>query len=215
MDLASKIDHTYLKADCTNEIIEHLCAEAIQYQFASVCVPPNFVAFASEKLKQSSVKVCTVIGFPLGYQTTETKVFETENAIKNGATEIDMVIAIGLLKEGRITEVKSDIQQVFIACQSKRALLKVIIETALLTQQEKQAVIECCAEIGVDFVKTSTGFSTAGATKNDVSLMRKLLPETIQIKAAGGIKTKEFALELLNAGANRLGCSSSVSLLKE
>ena len=213
MNIAETIDHTYLKADCNSKIVGELCSEAIKYGFASVCVPPNFVHQAADLLSNESVKVCTVIGFPLGYQTTETKVFETNNAIRNGATEIDMVIPVGQLKEGNFNAVQQDIQSVYDACQSQTVILKVIIETALLSEEDKLKVLEICSSIEVDYVKTSTGFSTAGATKKDVTLMRSKLPSSIKIKAAGGIKTKKSALELLEAGADRLGCSSGIAIV--
>lgn len=215
MKLASIIDHTHLKASCTTQQILQLCEEAKQYGFASVCVPPNFVSDATKALKQSAVKVCTVIGFPNGYQSTKTKLFETKDAIKNGAEEIDMVIAIGKLKEENINYVKTEINQIFEICKQNNRILKVIIETALLNEEEKKQIIKACGEIGVDFVKTSTGFSHKGATKKDVTLMREILPEKVKIKAAGGIKTKQFALELVQAGADRLGCSSGISIVNE
>lgn len=215
MNLAAHIDHTNLRPTCTSNDILQLCEEALQYQFASVCVPPNFVYLASEQLQNAPIAVCTVIGFPNGYATTKVKVAETEDAINNGAREIDMVIPIGLLKESAIEEVKQDIKSVHAVCKANHAILKVIIETALLSEEEKKTILSICATIGVDYVKTSTGFSDTGATIKDVSLFRTELPNHIKIKAAGGIKTIQFAKNLLEAGADRLGCSSSVEIMNQ
>ena len=215
MNLAKVIDHTNLTPDCTKTDIDILCLEAIEHGFASVCVPPNFVSYSAKLVRNTQVAVCTVIGFPNGYATTETKVFETKDAIANGATEIDMVIAIGKLKAKDIAYVKNDIAKVYEICREKDVCLKVIIETALLNEQEKKRVLNLCASIGVDFVKTSTGFSHQGASIKDVSLLRSFLPEQIHIKASGGIKTKEFAEKLLQAGADRLGCSSSIQIVNK
>ena len=215
MSLAKHIDHTYLKQNCTSAIVQQICADAKEYGFASVCIPPSFVSEAKLALDESDVKVCTVIGFPNGYNTTAVKVSETFDAISKGAKEIDMVIAIGRLKEGDFEYVEDEIAAIYDACHTNNAVLKVIIETALLTEEEKIKACEICAKVGVDYVKTSTGFSHSGATIADVALMRKVLPEQIKIKAAGGIKTATFANELIAAGANRLGCSSSIELVNE
>lgn len=211
--LAKYIDHTILKADCHAEQIIKLCREADEYQFASVCIPPNFVGLAAEQLKESTVFVCTVIGFPLGYATTATKVFETEDAIANGADEIDMVIAIDKVKDEQWEYVENDITQVYKTCQQNGKLLKVIVETALLTEAEKRKVYDICSQINVDFVKTSTGFSTAGASVKDVELMKECIKPNMQVKASGGIRNGEFARELIKAGATRLGCSSSIKVI--
>lgn len=210
------IDHTYLKANTTKADIQKLCKEAVMYNFFSVCIPPRFVKLASEYLTGSPVKVCTVIGFPLGYSTSQSKQIETKQAIKNGADEIDMVIAIGALKEKELTYVLQDIQTVLSTCKRKQnVLLKVILETALLTKEEIRVACEICSQLNVDFVKTSTGFSTRGVSIQDIQIMREVLPKTIQIKASGGIKTHNFALELINAGADRLGCSSSIQIINQ
>lgn len=210
------IDHTNLKANTTQADIQKLCEETIEHHFYSACVPPRFVQFASDCLKNHKVKVCTVIGFPLGYSSTATKQYETKEAIEHGATEIDMVIAVGALKEKNIDYVTQDIQAVLSTCkQQKEVLLKVILETALLTNEEIKMACKICSQLNVDFVKTSTGFSTRGVSLEDIQLMRANLPKTIQIKASGGIKTHNFALELINAGADRLGCSSSIQIINQ
>ena len=204
------IDHTLLKPAATKADIETLCNEARAHGFMSVCVNASRVALCSELLKGSDVKVCTVVGFPLGATTTATKVFEAEEAIANGATEIDMVISVGALKSGDLDYVKADIAAVNKAVQGRAALLKVIIETCLLTDEEKVTVCAICKEVGVDFVKTSTGFSTGGATIEDVALMRKTVGTDIGVKASGGVKNADDANKMIAAGANRLGTSSGV-----
>ena len=188
-ELANIIDHTLLKADATNEEIVKLCAEAKEYNFASVCVNPSMVKLASEELKDCDVDVCTVIGFPLGATTSEVKAFETKNTIENGATEVDMVINIGKLKDRDLEYVKNDIQAVVDAAKGK-ALVKVIIETCLLTDEEKEIACRLSKEAGADFVKTSTGFSTGGATAHDIALMRKTVGPEMGVKASGGVRTK-------------------------
>lgn len=213
MNLALYIDHTCLKPDCTETDILKLCAECIEYGFATVCVPLNFVALAHSLLQESKSEVCTVVGFPLGYSTTESKCFETEHAIQLGADEIDMVIAINQVKSKQWDKVKDDIQAVLSVCRNHSKLLKVIIETAVLSNEEKIKICNICADLDVDFVKTSTGFSKAGATIADITLMREHLPSHIRIKASGGIGSYEFATELINAGASRLGCSRSVNVI--
>ena len=204
------IDHTLLKSVATKAEIETLCKEAIAHDFMSVCVNASRVALCREFLEGSGVKICTVVGFPLGATTTATKVFEAEEAIINGATEIDMVISVGALKSGDLDYVKADITAVNKAVQGKGALLKIIIETCLLTDEEKVKVCTICKEIGVDFVKTSTGFSTGGATVEDVTLMRKTVGADIGVKASGGVKNADDAQKMIAAGANRLGTSSGV-----
>ncbi|WP_318614025.1 deoxyribose-phosphate aldolase [Priestia megaterium] len=208
------IDHTLLKADATEEQITVLAQEAKEYSFASVCVNPTWVKKAAELLKGApEVKVCTVIGFPLGATTSAVKVFETTNAIENGADEVDMVINIGALKDKNYDLVQSDIQAVVDAAKGK-ALVKVIIETALLTDEEKAKVSELAVKAGADFVKTSTGFSTGGATVEDVALMRKTVGPDVGVKASGGVRGLEDAKAMIEAGATRIGASSGVSIAK-
>jgi len=206
------VDHTLLKAVATEADIRKLCEEARENQFMSVCVNPSYVPLSRECLKGSDVKVCTVIGFPLGATTTKTKVFEAREAIENGALEVDMVINIGAVKAGDWDYVKNDIESVAIAV-SGRALLKVIIETCLLTEEEKVRVCAICKMIGVDFVKTSTGFSSGGATVEDVALMRKVVGAEIGVKASGGVKDCASAQAMVEAGANRLGTSSGIAIV--
>jgi len=208
MNLSKYIDHTVLKADASKQKIENLCAEAKQYGFASVCVNPFWVKYCSDLLKDSDVKVCTVIGFPLGANESETKAFEAALAIKNGAQEVDMVINIGALKSGLWDIVKSDIQAVRDA--SKGKVLKVIIETSELTDEEKKKVCKISADCGADFVKTSTGFSKEGAKAEDVTLMKEA--SGIAVKASGGIRSKEDALKMIEAGASRLGTSAGIKI---
>lgn len=210
--IASKIDHTILKANATIDQVKKLCEEAKQYMFASVCVNPSYVSLASELLKQSEVAVCTVIGFPLGATTTGIKVAETMEAIENGATEVDMVINIGALKSGKMDIVKEDIESVVAAARGK-ARVKVIIETCLLTDEEKIKACSIAKEAGADFVKTSTGFSTGGATIEDVRLMREVVGKEMGVKASGGIRDYETAIAMINAGADRLGTSSSIAIV--
>lgn len=212
-EIAKMIDHTLLKAEATKDQIEQLCAEAQEYQFASVCVNPTWVAYASELLKGTGVDVCTVIGFPLGANTPETKAFETTNAIENGATEVDMVINIGALKNGDDSLVERDIQAVVNAATGK-ALTKVIIETSLLTEEEKVRACKLAVSAGTDFVKTSTGFSTGGATVDDIALMRKTVGPTIGVKASGGVRSAEDAKNMIDAGATRIGASSGIAIVK-
>lgn len=212
--IAKLIDHTLLKPDATKEQIVRLAEEAKKYHFASVCVNPVWVPQVYEILKETDVKVCTVIGFPLGATTPETKAFETRNAIENGATEVDMVINIGLLKCGRDDEVEEDIRAVTKAAEGK-ALTKVIIETCLLTDEEKVRACEIAARAGADFVKTSTGFSTGGATVEDVALMRKTVGDDLGVKASGGVRSLEDLMKMVDAGANRIGTSSGVKIMEE
>lgn len=212
-EVAKMIDHTLLKAETTKEQIKVLCEEAKEYGFASVCVNPTWVKYAAELLQGSDVKVCTVIGFPLGANTTETKAFETKNAIENGATEVDMVINIGALKDGDDELVERDIKAVVEAAKGK-ALTKVIIETCLLTEEEKVRACELSVKAGADYVKTSTGFSTGGATVEDVALMRKTVGPNIGVKASGGVRNTEDAQKMIEAGATRIGASAGVSIVK-
>ena len=212
--LASMIDHTLLRANATDEQIRKLCQEAREHRFMSVCVNSSYVPLCYEQLKGSGVKVCTVIGFPLGAATTRTKVAETKEAIENGATEVDMVINIGALKSGKLDYVRNDIESVVIAAKG-RALVKVIIETCLLTDEEKVKACVISKMAGADFVKTSTGFSTGGATVEDVRLMRQTVGPAMGVKAAGGVKDYESAMAMINAGANRLGTSSGVAIVNK
>lgn len=212
MNTAKLIDHTLLKADATKEQIVKLCKEAREYGFASVCVNPVWVETAAAELKGSDVKVCTVIGFPLGASTTAVKAAETEDAIQNGAEEVDMVLAIGLLKSGDYEKVESDIRAVT-EMASNKALVKVIIETSLLTEEEKERACELSLAAGADFVKTSTGFSTGGATVQDVALMRKIVGDKAGVKASGGIRGLKDLQDMVEAGANRIGASSGVSIM--
>lgn len=211
-NVAKMIDHTLLKADATKEQIEKICAEAKEYNFASVCVNPTWVKRSAELLNGTDVKVCTVIGFPLGASTPETKAFETKNAIENGATEVDMVINIGALKGGDNELVESDIRAVVNAAKGK-ALTKVIIETCLLTEEEKVRACELSVKAGADFVKTSTGFSTGGATAEDIALMRKTVGPAIGVKASGGVRSAEDADQMIKAGASRIGASSGAAIV--
>lgn len=213
-NIASMIDHTLLKANATRGEIEKLAEEAKQYSFASVCVNPVWVKTAAESLKNTpEVKVCTVIGFPLGAATSATKAFETKNAIDNGATEVDMVINIGALKDHQDELVEQDIHAVVEAAKGK-ALTKVIIETCLLTDEEKERACKLAVKAGADYVKTSTGFSTGGATVEDIRLMRKTVGPEIGVKASGGVRSREDALAMIEAGATRIGASSGIAIVK-
>lgn len=212
MNYAKLIDHTALKPDTKKEAIVTLCEEAKQYDFASVCVNPTWVETAAELLKGTDVKVCTVIGFPLGANTPETKAFETTDAIAKGATEVDMVINIGALKDKNDALVERDVRAVVEAAKGK-ALVKIIIETCLLTEEEKVRACELSVKAGVDFVKTSTGFSTGGATVEDVALMRKTVGPNIGVKASGGVRDEKGMDAMIEAGATRIGTSSGVALV--
>ncbi|WEG11033.1 deoxyribose-phosphate aldolase [Pullulanibacillus sp. KACC 23026] len=212
-NLAGLIDHTLLKADATKADVLKLLEEAQTYKFASVCLNPTWVKTAAEFLKDTpEVKVCTVIGFPLGATTSEVKAFETKNAIENGANEVDMVINIGALKDGQYDLVEEDIRAVVKAAEGK-ALTKVIIETCLLTDEEKVKACQLAVKAGANFVKTSTGFSTGGATVEDVKLMRKTVGPEIGVKASGGVRSLADAEAVVNAGANRIGASSGVKIM--
>ena len=212
MKLNKYIDHTLLKPDASQEQIETLIEEAKKYDFASVCVNPTWVSFAAQALKATDVKVCTVIGFPLGANTPELKAFETSDAIQNGANEIDMVINIGSLKSQNFDLVEKDIRAVVEA--AKGTLVKVIIETCLLTDDEKVKACQIAQKAGADFVKTSTGFSTGGATVADVALMRKTVGPDMGVKASGGARSYEDALAFIKAGATRIGASSGVAIME-
>jgi deoxyribose-phosphate aldolase len=210
-EIASKIEHTNLKPDATVEDIVRLCNEAKQYGFFGVCVNSQYIKLAKEQLQGSQCKIVAVVGFPLGASISEAKAAETKNAIDMGADEIDMVIAIGLLKSKKYEEVKDDIKKVVEAAKDK--LVKVIIEAALLTEDEKKKACELAQEAGVAFVKTSTGFSKGGATVEDVKLMREVVGKSMGIKAAGGIRDYQAVQAMIQAGADRLGCSASVDIV--
>ena len=212
-EIAAMIDHTVLHAYATDEQIEKLCAEAREYHFASVCVNPCHVARAAELLKGTGVKVATVVGFPLGTNTTETKAFETKDAVAKGADEIDMVLDVGAMKSKRYHDVQNQIHAVVQAAGGK--LVKVIIETCYLTDEEKVIACKAAAEAGADYVKTSTGFGTGGATVKDVALMKKSIPAHMKVKASGGIHTYAEALAMVEAGASRLGASAGVAIVAD
>lgn len=203
-------DHTILKADATKAAVTKICEEAREYGFCSVCVNSFYTAFAAGKLQNSGVKVCTVVGFPLGQMSTKAKALEAELALQDGAEEIDMVLNVGALKDKDYDTVLADIQAVKAVCG--QALLKVIIETCLLTDEEKVKACELAKQAGADFVKTSTGFSTGGATPEDVALMRKTVGNAMGVKASGGIRDEETAQKMIEAGASRLGTSATVSI---
>lgn len=205
------IDHTLLKATATEEQITQLCEEALKFRTASVCIPQSYVKFAHERFPE--LNICTVIGFPLGYSTTEVKCFEAQNAIQNGASEIDMVVNLGWVKDGRFDDVRDEIARVKAACGDK--ILKVIIETCYLTEQEKIELCKCVTDGGADFIKTSTGFGTAGADIEDIRLFKRHIGENVKIKAAGGVKNKSDLEMFLNDGCERIGTSSAVKLLTE
>lgn len=210
-EILKRVDHTLLAQQARWSEIDALCKEAVEYHTASVCIPPSFIKQVRENYP--TLNICTVIGFPNGYNTTECKVFETENAIKNGADEVDMVINIGWVKDGLYDLVLDEIRQLKAAAGEK--ILKVIIETCLLTDDEKIKMCEVVAKSGADYIKTSTGFSKGGATPHDVKLMREHCPPEVKVKAAGGISTLADAEEFIALGADRLGSSRVVRLVKE
>lgn len=212
MRLEHMIDHTLLKADARREEIIRYCKEAREHEFASVCVNTGFVPLVAECLKGSSVKTCCVVGFPLGAMITEAKAFEAQKAVEYGAQEVDMVINISALKDGDDALVERDIRGVVEA--SEGAVVKVIIENCLLNEDEKVRACECAVRAGAHFVKTSTGFSTGGATAADVSLMRKTVGEKAMVKASGGIRTAEDAKAMIEAGADRIGVGNGIALLR-
>ena len=204
------VDHTLLKQTSTWSDIKEICEDAIKYEVASVCIPPSFVKQAKEFVGDK-MQVCTVIGFPNGYNSTAVKVFETKDAIENGADEIDMVINLGMVKEGKFDEITNEIRAIKEACNEK--ILKVIIETCLLTEEEKVQMCKCVTDAKADFIKTSTGFSTSGATREDLILFRENIGEDVLIKAAGGIKDLDTAKDFINIGAVRLGTSSIIKII--
>ena len=212
MELNRMIDHTILKPEATEAAVQKIIDEAKEYNFFSVCINPCWVAFASEQLADTDVAVCTVIGFPLGANTPEVKAYEAADAIKNGANEVDMVTNIGALKSQQYDYVRQDIQGVVDASKGK-ALVKVIIETALLTDEEKVKACELAKEAGADFVKTSTGFSTGGAKVADIRLMRETVGPDMGVKASGGVHNAEEALAMIEAGATRIGASTGVAIV--
>ena len=214
MNLAKMIDHTLLKPDATQQEIAQLCFEARKYGFASVCVNPTWVSLCAQLLQGSQVKVCTVIGFPLGATSSETKAFETENAIRQGATEIDMVINVGALKARDLETVARDIRGVVNAAHARNIIVKVIIETVLLTDEEKTIACLIAKEAGADFVKTSTGFAGGGATVHDVELMRRTVGPQMGVKASGSVRTFEDAASMIKAGATRIGASAGVKIIQ-
>ncbi|MEQ2877565.1 deoxyribose-phosphate aldolase [Enterococcus asini] len=212
MELNRMMDHTILKADATEQDVLQVIEEAKEYHFYSVCINPTWVKLAAEKLAGEPVAVCTVIGFPLGANTSEVKAYETTDAINNGADEVDMVINVGALKSAQYKKVQQDIEAV-VAAAKDRALVKVIIETALLTKEEIVKACELAQAAGADFVKTSTGFSTSGAAAADVKLMRETVGPSMGVKASGGIHSAQEAMAMIEAGANRLGTSASVAII--
>jgi len=214
-DIAALIDHTLLKPEASREDIRKLCQEAVRFGFASVCINPWYVALAAELVRDSSVKVCTVVGFPLGATLPRVKIYETEQTLRAGAQEIDMVINIGALKSGQDDVVELDIRGVAEASHRGGAICKVILETALLTIEEKVRASVAAKKAGADFVKTSTGFGPAGATAEDVALMRAVVGSEIGVKAAGGIRTLEDLKKMVSAGATRIGASASVKILEQ
>ena len=212
---ARMIDHTVLKPDATREQVEKLCREAARFEFASVCVNATWVSLAAEILRGTPVKVCTVVGFPLGATLTSVKQYEAEQTMHLGATELDMVMNVGAMKSGDLARVEADIQGVAEVVHRGGAALKVILENVLLTNEEKVAACEICLRAGAEFVKTSTGFASAGATTADVALMRSTVGSKAGVKAAGGIRTAADFRAMVAAGANRVGASASIAILKE
>lgn len=208
--ILSHVDHTLLKPYCTWKDIQKLCDEAVKYGTASVCIPPSFVRHVKEEYADS-LRICTVIGFPLGYNTTESKVYETKQALRDGAQEVDMVVNIGDVKEHNYGKVFEEIRA--ICMEMKESVLKVIVETCYLTEDEKIALCECITKAKADFIKTSTGFGTGGATIEDISLFKKHIGKDVKIKAAGGIRTREEMEAFLNEGCERIGASSAIAAL--
>lgn len=208
-EILSRVDHTLLKATSTIEQIDKLCLEARENKTATVCIPPAYIKHCKETFPD--VKIATVIGFPLGYNTTEVKVFETKEAIKDGAEEIDMVINIGWAKDGLFEKITNEIKEIKKACEGK--LLKVIIETCYLNEEEKIALCKCVTEARAEYIKTSTGFGSDGAKVEDIRLFKKYIGPDVKIKAAGGIRTKEDMESFISEGADRIGCSAAVKVL--
>lgn len=213
MDLAQWIDHTLLRPDATEADIAQLCEEAMQYKFFSVCVNPYWVAYAASALSGSDVKVCTVAGFPLGATSGEVKSFEAHRAVQHGAAEVDMVINVGALKSGLYSDVETDIKTTAELTHLAGGKLKVILETGLLTDIEKETACRICSSAGADFVKTSTGFAKGGATVEDIQLMRRIVSAKMGIKASGGVRTYDDAIRMIEAGATRIGASASIAIV--
>lgn len=214
MSIAQYIDHTILKPDTLLQDVRTICTEAVEYKFAAVCIPPPFVRNARGFIGENPVKTATVVGFPFGYSIAKAKIFETAQALDDGADEIDMVINISALKNGQWKYLESEVKYILEAVHKGEKILKVIIESGLLTDEE---ILRCCdiyAEAGVDYLKTSTGYAEKGADTHAVALMRQHLPPSIKIKASGGIRTYEKAREMMGAGADRLGCSASIAIVK-
>jgi deoxyribose-phosphate aldolase len=212
-ELARMIDHTLLKPEATHQEIEKLCMEAKSYCFASVCINPSYVKLCAQLLRDTDVKVCTVIGFPLGATSSVAKAYETEQAIKDGAREVDMVMNVGMLKSGEYQYVEEDILSVVSTAHRYGVLAKVIIETGLLSDEEKVKACMLAKQAGADFVKTSTGFAKGGATAGDIALMRKVVGPDLGVKASGGVRSQEQALALIASGADRIGASASVKIV--
>ena len=211
-EILKRVDHTLLKQVCTFEEIKKLCDEGIEYNVASVCIPPSYVKRAKEYVKEN-LKICTVIGFPNGYSTKETKIFECKDAIKNGADEIDMVVNLGDIKSGEFKAVEEEIKEIKEICGEH--ILKVIVETCFLTEEEKIRLCEVVTNAKADYIKTSTGFGTNGATKEDIILFSKHIGPNVKIKASGGVKNLKIAEEFIKLGADRLGTSSIISIIKK
>ncbi|ABR75361.1 2-deoxyribose-5-phosphate aldolase [Actinobacillus succinogenes] len=211
-EIAKFIDHTALTTEKTEQDILKLCDEAVAHHFRSVCINSGYIPLAKQKLTGTGVKICTVVGFPLGANLSSVKAFEAQEAIKAGAQEVDMVINVGLIKSGKWDEVRSDIEQVLHACRG--TLLKVILETCLLTKAEIVHACEICRDLNVGFVKTSTGFNKSGATVADVALMRQTVGENIGVKASGGIRDTQTTLAMINAGATRIGASAGIAIIQ-
>lgn len=215
MNLARYIDHTLLKPNIKKEEIEKLCSEALEYDFASVCIPPYYVSQASELLKDSdTVKVCTVIGFPLGYDSTASKVESIKKAIEQGAEELDAVVNIPAIKDGDWKTVKYDLESMVAIVHRNKKLLKIIFETCYLTNEEIEEVAKLCLELDIDYLKTSTGFGTGGATIEHVKLMKSIAGDKAKVKASGGIRTQEDALKMIEAGASRIGASAGIKIVE-
>ncbi len=214
MNIASKIDHTNLKTDCTQKEIEQLCTEAKQHGFAAVCIPPYFVVSAGRLLKDTNVKIATVIGYPLGFSGTFAKVEEIKRAIDEGADELDVVVNIAAVKDGNWNHISSDIDSCVSAAHMRGKIIKIILETSLLTENEIVKMCEICTERQVDYVKTSTG-KAGGATLKAVELLRKNLPKSVKIKASGGIRDKQRAMRMIEVGADRLGSSSGIAIVTD
>ena len=208
------IDHTLLKPDATRDEIKKLCDEAKKYNFASVCINPCNISFCKKELFNSNINICTVVGFPLGQMTVDAKIAETKDAITKGANEIDMVLNIAALKQNNLEYVTNEIKLIADICHKNKVILKVIIETCLLNQEQKINACKCVSIAKADFIKTSTGFSTSGATIEDVALLRKYSSPNVKVKASGGIRSLKDAIEMINAGAERLGTSKGVMLIR-